>query len=240
MNKNGVAFITGSAKRIGGSLALTAAKEGYDIILHYRTSKKEVELLATQIEALGRGVEIVQGDFLHQEDLQKLTSFISDRDDISLLVNNASIFENLDWKKTTKESWERHFTINLTTPFLLSQAFGSTKSEKESGRIINLLDWRSFRSDPTHLPYTVSKAALASLTQNLAVAFAPNIAVNALSLGAVLPPMDRGATNDIIANVPIKRWSEVEEVEQTFRFLLSAPFSITGETIHVDGGRHLV
>ena len=130
------------------------------------------------------------------------------------LVNNASIFEPLTWDKTSLESWERHLRVNLTAPFLLSQAFARSLPEGASGRIVNLLDWRALRPGADHLPYTISKAALAALTQSLAVALAPRVTVNGLALGAILPPSDGGATKAVLENVPARRWAELDEVSQ--------------------------
>ena len=96
------------------------------------------------------------------------------------------------------------------------------------------------RPGADHFPYTISKAALAALTKSLAVALAPKIIVNGLALGAILPPADGNANPDIIKNIPMKRWANANEVEQALLFLLTCPPYITGEIIHVDGGRHLV
>jgi len=130
--------------------------------------------------------------------------------------------------------------INLTTPFLLSQAFARALEPGKEGRIVNILDWRALRPGPDHLPYTISKAGLVALTRSLAQALAPEISVNGIALGAILPPSDGGAGDEILKNVPAGRWAELEEVQKTLSFLLSGPSYITGEIIHVDGGRHLV
>ena len=103
------------------------------------------------------------------------------------------------------------------------------------------MDWRALRSGAYHFPCTVSKAALAAMTKSLAVALAPNITVNGLALGAILPPADNpSAGQKIIESVPAQRWAEANEVEDALIFLLSGPAYITGEIIHVDGGRHLI
>jgi pteridine reductase len=111
---------------------------------------------------------------------------------------------------------------------------------KTAGRIINMLDWRSQRPGADHLPYTVSKVGLSGLTRSLAQAFAPRITVNGVALGAILPPADGGDLKSAIKNVPAGRWAELEELQQVVLFLLSGPTFITGEILHLDGGRHLV
>ena len=128
--------------------------------------------------------------------------------------------------------------INLAAPFLLSQAFA--KQASEGARIVNILDWRALRPGSDHFPYTISKAALAAMTQSLAIALSPRIIVNGLALGAILPPADGNAEADIIKNVPARRWAQEDEIEQALLFLLTCPSYITGEIIHLDGGRHLV
>jgi pteridine reductase len=122
---------------------------------------------------------------------------------------------------------------------LLSQAFGRKLGNAE-GRIVNILDWRALRPGADHLPYTVSKAGLAALTQSLAIALAPNITVNGMAFGAILPPADGGDTSGILDDVPAERWADLEEVNQTLRFFLEGPAYVTGEIVHVDGGRHLI
>ncbi len=121
---------------------------------------------------------------------------------------------------------------------MLSQAFAKHVNK---GRIVNILDWRATRPGADHFPYTVTKSALAAMTKSLAVALAPHITVNGLALGAILPPSNQvSASEKIIEAVPAQRWSEAGEVEEALLFLLSGSAYITGEIIHVDGGRHLV
>jgi pteridine reductase len=154
------------------------------------------------------------------------------------LVNSAAIFGALSLENTSIEDWEKHLTVNLTAPFLLSQAFA--RQAPDGGRIVNILDWRALRPGADHFPYTISKAALAALTKSLAVALAPKIIVNGLALGAILPPSDGKATPNITKNIPAGRWAEEHEVEQALLFFLTCPTYVTGEIMYLDGGRHLV
>jgi NAD(P)-dependent dehydrogenase (short-subunit alcohol dehydrogenase family) len=154
------------------------------------------------------------------------------------LVNSAAIFESLSPEQTSIQEWEKHMAINLTAPFLLSQAFA--RQANEGGRIVNILDWRALRPGADHFPYTVSKASLAAMTKSLAVALAPKVLVNGLALGAILPPSTGAPNPDILKNVPMKRWALESEIEEALIFLLTSPGYITGEIVHVDGGRHLV
>ena len=234
-------LITGAAKRIGRLFALTCAHAGADIIIHHGHSQDEALQVQDEIESLGQRAWILASDFGQPAEVTRLISQANEFSPLYALVNNAAIFEHLSFNETTYEEWERHVAINLTAPFLLSQAFAKQIPENEQGRIINILDWRALRPAADHFPYTISKAALAAMTQSLAVALAPRITVNGLALGAILPPADNpSAGENILVNVPAKRWGEAGEVEDALLFLLTGPAYITGEIIHVDGGRHLV
>jgi pteridine reductase len=156
------------------------------------------------------------------------------------VINNAAIFDPLSFYETNIDDWQKHLNTNLTAPFLICQAFARELPEKEKGKIINILDWRSIRPGADHFPYTISKAALAAMTKSMAVELAPRIQVNGLALGAILPPSDQGDSSDILRDVPARRWATLEEVGQAVLFLLSGPEYITGEIIHIDGGRHLI
>jgi NAD(P)-dependent dehydrogenase (short-subunit alcohol dehydrogenase family) len=241
MSLNGkTILITGSARRIGRSLALAAAQQGADIILHHHNSPDQALKTQAEIESLGRSVQILKADLADPQQATSLISRAFSFGPIFALVNNAAIFEPYNLTNTTIEVWNRHLAVNLTAPFLLSQAFVAGLSPGDSGRIINILDWRAYRPGRDHLPYTVSKAALAALNNALALVLAPQVTVNALALGAVLPPSDQGDTTRILKYVPSGRWAQLDEVCQAFIFLLEGPEYMTGEVVHIDGGRHLV
>jgi len=156
-----------------------------------------------------------------------------------LIVNNAALAPPKPALEDSTKRWRLGLEVNVNGPFYFTYYFAPRMTAGE-GRIVNILDWRALRPGADHFPYTVSKAALAALTQSLAVALAPRISVNGLALGAVLPPADRGASPDVIKNVPLGRWSEAAEVQQALVFLLAGPAYVTGEIVHVDGGRHLI
>jgi pteridine reductase len=231
-------LITGAARRVGKIFALACARAGADVVIHHGHSREEAEAVRAEILQLGRQAWIVQADLADPFQAENLIPLINESTLLHGLVNSAAIFEPLSLESTSLHDWQRHLQINLTTPFLLSQAFA--KQAPEGGRIVNILDWRALRPGADHFPYTISKAALASMTKSLAVALAPRLIVNGLALGAILPPSDAKAGPDIIKNVPAGRWAEQTEVEQALLFTLTGPAYITGEIIHVDGGRHLV
>lgn len=243
-------LITGSARRVGRIFALGCAQAGADVIVHHGHSPEEAAATRNEIAALGRRAWTLASDLSEPGEASEVISRANRLSPLYALVNSAAIFEPLSLPETSLSDWERHLTINLTAPFLLSQAFAGQIQEGEAGRIVNILDWRALRPGADHFPYTISKAALAALTRSLAVALAPRIIVNGLALGAVLPPAptrqvtpgqtDGDASPEVIKKVPSGRWGEAEEVQQALVFLLAGPAYVTGEIIHVDGGRHLV
>lgn len=233
-------LITGAAQRIGRALALACAQAGADILLHYQRSQQAAQATAAEIASFGRQAWLIQADLSVPEQIEQLVAKANSHRPLAGLINNAAIFEPLLPGETTLTEWNRHLAINLTAPFLLSQAFADSLSDGKAGRIINILDWRALRPGADHFPYTISKAALAAMTRSLAVAFAPRITVNGLALGAILPPTHGGDNPQIIKPVPAQRWGELDEVSQALLFLLTGPTYITGEILHVDGGRHLI
>jgi pteridine reductase len=237
---NKLVLITGAARRIGRELALAVARAGGDVVIHFGQSQADAQSLCAEIESLGRNAFLLQADLTDPKQVETLVPIALEHGPLYALVNNAAIFESLTWETSTLEDWNRHLMVNLTVPFLLSQAFARLLQQGETGRIINLLDWRALRPGPDHLPYTISKSALAALTRSLAIAFAPRISVNGLALGAILPPKDGAFLQKLIEKVPAGRWADLDEVSQALVFLLEGPAYITGEIIHIDGGRHLV
>jgi len=234
-------LITGAAHRVGKMLAEAVAQAGGNVVLHYGRSREAAHTTAEALRERGVRVAILQADLDDPAQAQALIARAQEAaGPLDALVNNAAIFENLTWETTDLAAWERHLRINLTAPFLLSQAFARALPENAEGRIVNILDWRALRPGGDHLPYTISKAALAALTQSLAVALAPRITVNGIALGAVLPPTDGQPAPKVLHATPVSRWATAEEVGQTLCFLLAGPAYITGEIIHLDGGRHLV
>ena len=231
-------LITGAARRLGRLFALACAHAGADIVIHHGHSDADAESLRQEITGLGRQAWVFQADLSDSSQTQNLIPLINRSTPIHYLINNAAIFESLSFESSSLENWNQHLATNLTAPFILSQAFALQADN--GARIINILDWRALRPGEDHFPYTISKSALAAMTKSMAVALAPKIIVNGLALGAILPPADGGIHPEITKNIPMKRWANSNEVEQALLFLLTSPTYITGEIIHVDGGRHLI
>lgn len=158
---------------------------------------------------------------------------------IDVLVNSAAIFEEGNIFSSTPESWERQFALNLRAPFFLAQHF-ARQIKGRRGHIVNIADWRGVRPDTTHLAYNLTKAGLIAMTRELALALAPNIQVNAIAPGAILPPpgKDRSYLERLASKVPARRVGSTAEIARTVIFLLESDF-VTGDLIYVTGGQHL-
>ena len=232
------ALVTGAGKRLGREFALALARSGADVVVHYATSEKEAAATADEIRSHGRKAEIVKADLSRPDG----AAFMADIGDLDVLVNSAAIFEKGTVADTSLEDWERHLSLNLRAPFLLSQAFTKSLGDRP-GKIVNVADWRAASPGPTHLAYTVSKSGLLTLTRMAARDLAPRVQVNALALGAVLPPAgedpaDLERLERTVARVPAGRPATEQEVTDALLFLLRNDY-VTGETLFVDGGAHL-
>jgi len=233
-------FITGSARRLGRQLALSIAQIGANVIIHHGHSASEANQTLEEVKSYGVEAAALIGDLGDYNQVQSLISQASLFGPLYALINNAALFSPLSFQQTNLTDWQNHLAINLTAPFILSQTFAASLHPGQKGRIVNILDWRALRPGADHFPYTISKAGLAAMTQSLAITLAPAITVNGLALGAVLPPSDGSTNAGLLKYVPAARWASIDEVCQALLFLLSGPEYITGEIIHIDGGRHLI
>lgn len=233
-----IALITGAAKRIGREISLAMASAGADIIAHYNASADDARLLAGEIEAMGRKCGLAQADLTRAEELGTLVSRAAATIGApDILVNSASVFhaEKLDWM--TFESLMQNMQINAWAPFVLCREF---RSVSVRGHIINLLDTRIAGVDLNHAGYIISKQALTIMTRMMALEYAPDIAVNGIAPGLILPPpgKDESFLQDMASTVPLKRHGAPKDIADAAVFLAASQF-ITGEIIFVDGGRNL-
>ncbi len=238
--KDRTVLVTGAARRIGRAIALAIAKAGGNVIVHYHLSMQAAEQTKNDVMALGRQAWTVSADLSKPADIDGLINASARAGSLTGLVNNAALFQRMSPTQTSLQEWDRHLMVNLTAPFLLCQAFSNIVPEGQRGSIVNVLDWRASRPGADHFPYIVSKAALEAMTRSMAVALAPNITVNGLSLGAILPPDKEPPKAGILDDVPAGRWGELSEVQEAVVFLLGGPGYMTGEILQLDGGRHLI
>ena len=237
--KGKTALVTGASKRIGKAIALGLASQGTNVIIHYRKSEAEAEKVRGEIAALGAKSWLIKADLSDLASCKRLMDQAYDRaGKIDILINNASIFPLNKMSKIDTESLEREMSTNAWAPFTL----GILLSEKtREGRIINLLDTRIAGYDFNHFSYYLSKRMLEILTNSMALKQAPNITVNAVAPGLILPPegKDLNYLESKKGEVPLKRYGSVSDVVDAVLFLLKSDY-ITGQVIFVDGGKHLI
>ncbi len=235
------ALVTGGGRRIGRAIALMLGAEGWAVAVHYHRSRAEAEAVAQEIAAAGgRGVAIA-ADLRQEAEVETLLPRAAEAlGPLGLLVNNAAVFENDTPLGVTRESWDRHLETNLRAPFVLMQHFARALPASAEGAIVNILDERVWSLTPYFVSYTVSKAALWSLTQSLALALAPRIRVNGIGPGPTLPSTRQSEAQfrRQQATMPLQRGTTPEEIAAAVRFILSAP-AMTGQMIALDGGQHL-
>lgn len=182
------ALVTGAGRRIGRAIALHLAGRGYRIAVHCNRSRDEADAVVREIVQAGGHAAIVQADLSDHAAVRGLVAQASAAlGPLSLLVNNASLFDYDHVETATEQSWDAHLDANLKAPFFLSQAFAAQLPDGSTGSIVNMVDMRVWRLTPHFASYTVSKAGLWTLTQTLAMALAPRIRVNAIGPGPVLP-----------------------------------------------------
>ena len=236
------ALVTGGARRIGRTLCLALAQEGATVVVHYRDSEAAAAATVLELEAFGGEAFTVQGDLRDPNvasDLVASAAAEAGRP-LDILVNNASVFAQGFPGTTSVQEWDLHQAVNLRAPFILARSFAAQVRNGTTGNIINLNDFRAARPGGDHFAYTVSKAGLSGLTRSLALGLAPNIRVNELALGAVLAPegAPEGYIHTLKEQIPTRKFPSLDEVSHAMMFLLGNN-AITGQTIFVDGGRHL-
>jgi NAD(P)-dependent dehydrogenase (short-subunit alcohol dehydrogenase family) len=234
-------LITGAGKRIGRAIALDLASQGWDVAVHYFTSRDDADDVVGEITRRGGRAVAVQANLaLEAETAGLVPAAVEQLGPLTALINNASIFERDEIDSADRESWDRHMETNLRAPFVLSQAFARQLPAEEPGCIVNILDQRVWSLTPHFTSYTLSKAGLWTLTQTLAMALAPRIRVNGIGPGPTLKN-DRQSEEHFTAqweNVPLQRPTAPEEICHAIRFILDAP-ALTGQMIALDGGEHL-
>ncbi|MDB2414722.1 SDR family oxidoreductase [Rickettsiales bacterium] len=236
------AIVTGAAKRLGAAIAKRLANLGWNIALHYNNSYDEAEKVAKEIRNIGRKAFLVKADLSVDSELNTIIEKANEGlGELSLLINNASAFNNDLIDNITRESWNNHIDTNLWAPLKLSQDFSRQLSYDKKGQIINMVDYCVLRMPNNFLSYSTSKAALWSLTQSLGLQLAPKIRVNAIGPGDTLknPREKQEHFDKACASTPLKHGSSPEEVCDTIEYFLKSK-SVTGQLITLDGGKHLL
>ena len=231
-----LALVTGAAHRLGKSFALTLARRGYDIVLHYHSAEDEARRTQAEIETLKRRAVLARADLTDPAQVQ---SMIFGLETLNILVNSAAFMPVGNVDSLSVENWDTSLDLNLRAPFLLAQE--CSKKMPEGGLIVNITDVGAQKTWSRYPSYTVSKSALESLTKILARALAPRIRVNAIAPGFVLQSgiVTSAEWERLIGRIQLKRPARTDEITSALEFLLDNKY-ITGQTIVVDGGYSLI
>jgi NAD(P)-dependent dehydrogenase (short-subunit alcohol dehydrogenase family) len=239
-----VALITGG-KRIGQAVARELASRGADVAVSYRGSREEAEQTAREVRAFGRRAAVVAADVGRVADCGILVeTTVSELGRLDVLVNMASIYASTPFDELTVQDWQRNLDINLRAAFLCAKAAVPVMRRHGGGRIVNFADWLARSGRPAYkgfVPYYTAKAGIIALTEALALELAADqILVNAIAPGPILPPPDLSSEerDEVARATPLGRWGGAREIAKAVVALVESDF-ITGETIRVDGGRHV-
>lgn len=242
------ALVTGAGRRIGRAMAVHLARNGHDVAVHYSESKSEALDTVDEIRSMGRRAEAVQANLLDEMEAESLVSkAVAAIGPLTILINNASIFEEDTLESANFSSWNRHFGSNLRAPFVLIQNFSlqipkndDNKDPTPRGMVINIIDQRVNKLTPQFMTYTLAKSALWILTKTAAQALAPNIRVNAIGPGPTLKGIRQSEENFCRqrAATILGRGANTEDITAALDYLIKA-HAVTGQLICPDGGQHL-
>jgi pteridine reductase len=236
---NRVAVVTGSAKRLGRAIALRLAREGADVVIHFRSSEAEGRQAVAEVEKLGRHAIALRADLTNVSEIQRLFRQIGDQfGQLDILVNSAANFLHTEFASTTEDTWDQSLNTNLKAPFFCAQA-AAPLLERAHGVIINLADIGGFLGWPGYIPHCVSKAGVIMLTRSLAKELAPKIRVNAIAPGTITMAGDPSEWRaDYVRRAPLQRTGTPDDVADAVMYLIQASF-VTGHVLVLDGGRTL-
>ena len=239
-----VALITGG-KRIGAVIATTLARAGVDVALVYNRSLAEAAESESAIRNLGRRALLIQADVTSERACaEAVATTVSELGRLDILINMASLYASKPFAGLTAADWDRQLAVDLRGSFLFAHAAAPEMKKAGGGRIINFTDWVAASARPRYqgyTPYYVAKAGVKALTETLALELAADqILVNAIAPGPILAPpeMSKEESDGVVKSTPLGRWGGEEEIAKAVMFLVNSDF-VTGETIRVDGGRHI-
>lgn len=239
-----VALITGG-KRIGAVVAQTLARAGVDIALVYNRSLAEAAETQSAVTALGRRAIVVQADVSNEHACNNaVNETVSSLGRLDILINMASLYTSKPFDELTVADWDRQLSVDLRASFAFSRAAVPHMKKNRGGRIVNFTDWISASARPRYpgyLPYYVAKSGVKALTEALALELARDqILVNAIAPGPILAPpeMSKEESDNVVKSTPLGRWGGEDEIAKAVMFFVESDF-VTGETMRVDGGRHI-
>ena len=241
MNLSGrVALVTGAGRRVGQAIALALGAKGMRVAVHYNGSADGAQETVAQLTSEGAQGRAFQADLSAGSGPSSLIADVVDAfGGLDVLVNSAAIMERTPFGDVTPEMWDTIMAINIRAPFFVTQA-AAPHLRKAGGAIVNIADLAAFETWPAYVPHGISKAGVVHMTRSLARVLAPDVRVNGIAPGTVLLPenWDTAADERLRQTTPLARTGTPEDVSSTVIFLLESDY-ITGETIIVDGGRHI-
>ena len=245
------ALVTGGAKRLGRAMALYLAERGHDVAVHYGGSRDAAEQVVADIRAMGRVAAALSADVLHEDEVQALGPAAADAlgGPITVLVNNASIFEYDTIGTATRQSWDRHLESNLRAPFVLTQFLAAQAPDPATddggepvarALVVNMIDQRVRKLTPEFMTYTIAKMGLWALTQTAAQALAPRVRVNAIGPGPTLQGARQSPEHFAgqRAATVLGRGANLSDITAALGYFLDAR-AVTGQLLCIDGGQHL-
>ena len=244
MNKNNIknVLITGSGKRIGAEIARSLAADQWNIGIHYNNSFKEAKKLSIEIEKkYNTKTCLIKANLSNLNQVNKIIPYLNKNlGPINCLINNAATFQYDSLNTLSNKSWEMHINTNIKAPLFLSKSFAKHLPKSIKGNIINIIDQRVWNLTPHFITYTISKSALWTLTQTLALSLSPNIRVNAIGPGPTIKS-NRQTQKEFIKQykrMPLKKKIELKEIVNFIKLIIKTP-SLTGQMIALDSGQHL-
>jgi NAD(P)-dependent dehydrogenase (short-subunit alcohol dehydrogenase family) len=235
------ALVTGGARRIGRAIVEALAEDGYAVAIHCNGSTEEAEELKVLLASGGHVAETVRCDLTAADERRTLVQRASDAvGPLTVLVNNASVFDRDELATTDDETWRRHFAVNLEAPVFVARDFARGIPEGKTGAVVNIIDQRVLKPNPLFFSYTLSKTALLAATRTMAQALAPRVRVNAVGPGPTLPSRRQSASDFArqTAALPLGAGPQLRDIAEAVLFLVNAR-SVTGQMLAVDGGQHL-
>jgi NAD(P)-dependent dehydrogenase (short-subunit alcohol dehydrogenase family) len=235
------ALVTGASDRIGAAIAIQLGREGYGVVIHYRSDADGAKSVQARIRQAGGAAAIVKADLARRSQRASLIEKAGKPfGPLSVLVNNASVFDPDSARDVDEALWDQHFAIHAEAPVFLARDFAAQLPPGVEGNIVNLVDERVLHPTPAYFSYTLSKAVLWAATKTLAQSLAPAIRVNAIGPGPVLPHtrQSQAEFDRSVAALPLQRNAGPDAIAQGVMLLLKTP-SMTGQMLALDGGEHL-